>query len=98
VELNPTEPQLNSLGGVHPKLKLNEVSSIGALVGAGFQLCRLLICTHMLHTLGLFKEVAKMSKVNKDLDNMARVEPRSYKKFSSIIMTKEMIACLLYYR
>jgi hypothetical protein len=38
-----------------------------------------------------------MSKVNKDLDNMAGVEPRSYKKFSSIIMTKETIACLLYY-
>jgi hypothetical protein len=35
-----------------------------------------------------------MSKINKDLDNMAGVEPRSYKKFSSIIMTKEMIVGL----
>jgi hypothetical protein len=49
------------------------------------------------HTLGFFKEVIEMSKINKDLDNMARVEPRSYKKFSSIIMTKEMIIGLLYY-
>jgi len=42
---NPTSTHF---GGVHPKLKLNEISSIGALVGAGFQLCGLVIRTHML--------------------------------------------------
>ncbi len=54
---NPTSTHLG--GGAHPKLKVNEVSSIGAIVGVGFQLCRLVIRTHMLHTLGFVKKLLR---------------------------------------
>ncbi len=92
-----TQPNFNSLWGGSSKIETQWDFIHWCTSGCWFSIVRVGHShPHVTH-FRFFKEVTEMSKVNKELENMAGVEPRSYKKFSSIIMTKEMITSLLYY-